>query len=175
MLSKSSNQNPYMGRIEGRTNMSDGTSNGTSSEATNATAKTPTKQRESRNNHSAATSHPITDATTAQAYCDSVRTATINDKASSMFNASGFVTPGSLDNQDTENLVRMGASINDALARRVSQDGGSGQSAQNGLNILSDHARNAADIQTEARNQRILAEAAAIQARQSSKTATARR
>jgi F0F1-type ATP synthase epsilon subunit len=63
----------------------------------------------------------------------------------------------------------MGASINDALARRVAQDGPAGQAAQTGLNIISDHARNAAEIQENARNQRILAEAEAIRARQRSK------
>lgn len=148
--------------------MSDGNSNGTSNPTSGAAA--PAKTRESRNNHAAATSNPITDATTAQAYCEAVRSATMTDKPSSMFNGSGFATPTALDNQDTDNLVRMGASINDALARRVAQDGPAGQAAQTGLNILSDHARNAADIQTEARNQRILAEAAQIQARQAAKS-----
>lgn len=150
--------------------MSDSNGNGTSTPAS-GTAKT----RESRNNHAAATSNPITDANSAQSYCEAVRTATASDKPSSMFNGSGFVTPTSLDNQDTDNLVRMGASINDALARRVAQDGPAGQAAQTGLNILSDHARNAADIQTEARNQRILAEAAQIQARQAAKAGSGRR
>lgn len=147
--------------------MSDGNNSGNSTPTSGATA--PAKTRESRNNHAAAESNVITDATTAQAYCDAVRSATANDKASSMFNGSGFVTPTSLDNQDTANLVRMGASINDALARRVAQDGPAGQAAQTGLNILSDHARNAAEIQENARNQRILAEAEAIRARQRSK------
>lgn len=147
--------------------MSDGNTNGNSTPTSGATA--PAKQRESRNNHAAAESNRITDATTAQAYCDAVRSATASDKPSSMFNGSGFVTPTSLDNQDTDNLVRMGASINDALARRVAQDGPAGQAAQTGLNILSDHARNAAEIQENARNERILREAEAIRARQRSK------
>lgn len=151
--------------------MADSNTNGNSTPTSGAATKT----RESRNNHAAATSNPITDATTAQAYCDAVRAATASDKGSSMYNGSGFVTPAALDNQDTENLVRMGASINDALARRVSQDGPAGQAAQTGLNIISDHARNAADIQTEARNQRILAEAAQIQARQAAKAGGNRR
>ncbi len=139
--------------------MSDSNSNGTSTPTSGKT-----KTRESRNNHAAAGANPIKNATTAQAYCEAVRNATASDKPSSMFNGSGFVTPASLDNQDTDNLVRMGASINDALARRVAQDGPAGQAAQNGLNILSDHARNAAEIQENARNERILAEAKRIEA-----------
>lgn len=127
---------------------------------------TTTKTRESRNNHAAATNHPITDANSAQAYCDAVREATKNDTRSSMFNGSGFVTPGSLDSQSTENLIRMGASINDALARRVAQDGEAGTAAQNGLNIIAEHASNASEIQENARNERILREAEAIKARQ---------
>lgn len=147
--------------------MSDGNNSGNSTPTSGSTA--PAKTRESRNNHAAATANPITDAQTAQAYCDAVRSATASDKPSSMYNGSGFVTPTSLDNQDTDNLVRMGASINDALARRVAQDGDAGTAAQNGLNILSDHAHNAAEIQETARNERILREAEAIRARQRSK------
>ena len=151
--------------------MSDGNSNQANNTGTTATA---TKTRESRNNHAAAKAHPITDAKSAQAYCDSVREATKADTNSAMFNGSGFVTPGVLDNQDTENLVRMGASINDALARRVAQDGDAGAAAQNGLNILSDHARNAAEIQENARNERILREAEAIKQRQAQRAGSKR-
>lgn len=156
--------------------MSDSVSNGTSTPASDATATAPTatKTRESRNNHAAATSHPITDAPTAQAYCDTVRAATGRDKLSSMYNGSGFVTPAALDNQDTENLIRMGASIIDTLARRVAQDGVDGQAAQSGLNIISGFAREAVDVQTEVRNQRILAEAAAIQSKRTATATTAR-
>lgn len=131
---------------------------------TNPSTTPAPKTRESRNNHAAAESHRITDAGSAQAYCDAVRAATVNDKPSSMFNGSGFVTPASLDNQDTDNLIRMAASINDALARRVGQDGEVGTAAQNGLNIIAAHASNAAEIQENARNERILAEARRIQA-----------
>jgi hypothetical protein len=145
-----------------------GTTNGTENNTSGGT--TEKRTRESRNNHGAAESHPITDATTAQAYCDAVRTATANDKPSSMFNGSGFVTPTSLDNQDTDNLVRMSVCISDALARKVTQDGEQGQAAQTGLDIIANHARNAAEIQEEARNKRILAEAEAIKSRQRAKT-----
>ena len=141
----------------------------------NPTPTTPAKQRESRNNHAAATANPITNAQTAQAYCDAVRSATASDKPSSMFNGSGFVTPTSLDNQDTDNLVRMGASINDALARRVAQDGSEGQAAQTGLNILSDHAHNASEIQRQIRNQRIKAKYETILAAEKDGSQKARR
>lgn len=125
-------------------------------------ANTGKKTRESRNNHVAAKDNAITDAKSAQLFVEAARHATAGDKASSMFNGSGFVTPNALDGQDAENLVRMGATINDALARMVSQNAEQRAVAESGLRILAQHAADASEIQRQNRRAAVLAEAERI-------------
>ena len=122
------------------------------------------KTRASRNNHIATKDNAITDAKSAQMFVEAARHATAGDKPSTMFNGSGFVTPSALDNQDAENLVRMGATINDALARMVSQNAEQRDIAERGLRILAQHAADASEIQRQARRAAVLAEAERIRA-----------
>lgn len=151
--------------------MSDSNSNGTATQTDGTTEQAATKQkREPRINRMIAERHTITDAATAQAYADDARETTRSEKASPMFNSRGFNTPWVLIDQDVENLIRMGASINDALAHKATAEGEAGELAANGLSILSDHSRTAAKIQSDARNARILAEADRIRAQMAETT-----
>jgi len=146
-------------------NQSDTAADGTVATATEATTST----RETRNNHPAAKSHPITNDETAQSYADAVREATRNDKPSTMYNASGFVTPSTLDRHSAENRERMAVSIIDSLAGSVEQDGEEGQRARQALLVISSYANSAGARREAARNARILAQADAIRARQATK------
>lgn len=131
-------------------------------------ANTPAKKtRESRTNHAAAKAHPITDAASAQRFCDAAVAATKNDETSqSMFNGSGFVSPLALDNQDVPNRLRMGAQVINSLAASVESDGAEGTAARNALTILASYASSAGEAREAASNERILKQAAEIQARQ---------
>lgn len=84
-----------------------------------AEGNTEKQTRASRNNHKAA-ELPITNIAQAQAYQDAVIKATEADKPQSMYNSSGFTTPGSLVSQDPENLLRMRINIDSALAVQTS-------------------------------------------------------
>lgn len=124
------------------------------------------KKRQSRNNHNVADNFPITDAQTAQRYCDEAISATRNEKAVTMFNGSGFVSPQILDSHESSNLLRMAASIINNLACRIG-DGDDAVEAENALSIISNYAVNAAKIQQIARNERILRQAEEIRKAQS--------
>ena len=120
-----------------------------------------TNKRQYRNNHSIAETHTITDAKSAQAYCDALVAATKGDKPSVMFNSSGFVTPSILDNHSIDNLIRMGCSIVNALANRIA-DTNQGEAAQEALRTIGSYASSAAQIQQNARDERILRQAEEI-------------
>lgn len=122
--------------------------------------------RESRSNHAPAAANPITNSASAQAFCDAAIDATRNDKPASMFNASGFVTPGSLDGQSVQNRLRMASSLINSLAGTVEQGGAEGQAASDALRIIGEYSGTASAARENARNERILAEADAIRARQ---------
>lgn len=170
---------PNKGNIEKAISMSDGSnsnSNGTTAGDTAAAAGSTEKAvRETRKNHASAESFPITDAASAQAFCDASIEATKNEKQAAMFNGSGFVTPSILDRQDVANRTRLGASVINSLAASVEQDGEVGQQAQEALQVLASYASTASAAREEARNARILAQADAIRSKQGGKQrATAR-
>lgn len=141
--------------------MSDGNTNG------NDSSTSAPVGRESRSNHAPATANPISNPATAQTFCDAAIEATRNDKPASMFNASGFVTPGSLDGQSVQNRLRMASSLINSLAGTVEQGGTEGQAASDALRVIGEYSGTASAARENARNERILAEADAIRARQS--------
>lgn len=157
--------------------MSDTNNTQGSAEATNTasgTTEAPTRTRESRSNHAVAQSHVITDAASAQAFCDAALEATRNDKQSSMFNGSGFVTPSILEGHETANLIRMGSSIINALARKSGADGAIGDTAREGLTLLRSYAESAAEIQENLRSAEIERQYQELQARRSGNRRTAK-
>jgi len=136
--------------------MSDTNNNGgNGNAASTANAAGTAVGRETRSNHAPATSHPITDAASAQAFCDAAIQATRGDKQAAMFNGSGFVTPEILDRQDVDNRTRMGASIINSLAASVEQDGEVGTAAAAALQILASYATTAGTARENAKNDSI--------------------
>ncbi len=132
-------------------------------------AATTPKTRESRNNHKAAESNPITDTASAQRYADAVLEATKNDTSSTMINGSGFVFPAILNKQDIENLVRLSVSINNALASRVAAEGDEGTAARNALTLIGEYASSAGDLQEAAKMARAKAAVEAYERKTSGK------
>lgn len=127
------------------------------------------RTRDPRNNHAVALSHRITDDASAQSFADAAREATRNDKTSTMYNSSGFITPATLDRQDAENRERLGVSIIDSLSASVEVDGEDGQRARQSLILLASYAASAGESRESARNARILLQADQIRAKHGKK------
>jgi hypothetical protein len=119
------------------------------------------KKRQSRNNHSVAEQFAITDGASAQRFCDEAIAATKNEKPTTMFNGSGFVSPQILDGHDVDNLLRMASSIINNIALRIGTSDDSDE-ATKALSVISSYATGAASIQQNARNERILRQAEEI-------------
>ena len=115
------------------------------------------RKRNNRNNHKAASS--ITDVHTMQIYAQSVIEATFHDKPSTMFNGSGFVTPQILGNYDTDNLLRLCASIVHSIGLRMHGDTDDYEQARQALRLVANFASHMRDYQENARNERILRQA----------------
>ena len=107
------------------------------------------KTRESRSNHGAAESNPITDVASAQSYVTAVRAATVGEVNQRMWNKSGPTTPAVLDLEDPENLLRLTVCIVDALARQTS-DAAVGVRATASLAIVGNYLAGVADLQRKA-------------------------
>lgn len=139
----------------------------TNNTATNAGTTTPEdkKPRAERLNRKAAADFPIKDAKSAQAYVDGVLRLTATEKNQPMYNGHGFTTPAGLATQDVENLVRMSVSISAAIAQKIS-DPTQTEAATRGLAICGEYNSEARDLAQTAHDERVLAEAARIKARQ---------
>lgn len=127
---------------------------------------TTKKTRETRTNHAPAKANPITDTASAQRFCDAAIEATRNSPGAAGFNASGFVTPEILKDQSVENRLRMASSLIHSLADTVGEGGEDGTAAADALGIIGDYSKFASAEREKANNEKILAQADAIRARQ---------
>lgn len=133
---------------------------------TAATAKAK-RIRNIRGNHSVAETHVISDANTAQSYCNAVITATTGENENTMYNGSGFVAPAKLDDQDIANRLRMACSLINSITVTATQDGSEdAEAAQTALNILIDYATNSRQIRQDEINKELEAKYKAMVAAQ---------
>ena len=72
-----------------------------------------------------------------------------------MFNASGFVTPGSLDGQSVQNRLRMASSLINSLAGTVENDSDNSEAASQALTIIASYANTAGEARQNAKNEAI--------------------
>lgn len=137
----------------------------TNTTATNAGNAEDKKPRAERLNRKAAADFPIKDAKSAQSYVDGVLRLTATEKNQPMYNGHGFTTPAGLATQDVDNLVRMSVSISAAIAQKIS-DPTQTEAATRALAICGEYNNDAANLAQTAHDERVLAEAARIKARQ---------
>jgi hypothetical protein len=128
----------------------------------NGETKTP-RTRQTRSNHAVAASHPITDAASAGAFATAAIEATAKSDPIATYNNSGFVTPGSLNDQTVANRLRMTVSLINSLASAVAQGGDEGAEAKAAMGIIQTYCKTAAQLQIQAEQDRILAQARQIQ------------